>query len=112
MCLRGFSILLTLLACACNASTLTNAGPYDAACDPIIEFPCEAGVVGAPGCAGNSAAKGVLERQIPAGQSYPPGCTVIVPHPVKDETGQCIFEGSCHCSDDDAGAPSAWQCTL
>jgi hypothetical protein len=94
----------------CSPSRLTHS-PYDASCEPLLEFPCEAGPPEAVGCPGNPAAIGVLERQIPANASYPVGCTVIIPHPVKDEMGECIFEGSCNCQAKDGGA-IAWKCTL
>jgi hypothetical protein len=109
---RASSLLLVLTGSllGCNPATFSRAAPYDAACDPILEFPCEAGALDTPGCVGNHAATGALERLIPEGVSYPVDCTVIVPHPVKNDVGDCDFEGSCRCNPSDAGV--AWTCTL
>jgi hypothetical protein len=109
---RASSLFLVLTGSllACNPATFSRAAPYDAACDPILEFPCEAGAPDTPGCVGNHASTGALERLIPEGASYPVDCTVIVPHPVKNDVGECDFEGSCRCNPSDAGV--AWTCTL
>ena len=66
-------------------------------CPLQLEYPCKVNEAGAPGCFAARDAGTTIENQVPRGTSFPYGCTVIVPDPTPDESGQCSIRGTCRC---------------
>jgi hypothetical protein len=96
--------LALLAACACNQAQYQGASGFDASCPIQVENPCVPGPSGGPGCAPDPTSQNKLEKQIPGDASYPMPCTVIIPDPTPDESGQCSNAGSCRCAPGNTGA--------
>ena len=107
--LFAFLAPFSVAALGCNTAKLTTA-TADAGCnEPALEFPCEAGPAGAPGCNGELDSGPALGQAASLPGSYPANCKVIVYDPVPDEDLQCIQLGTCECGQNDAGA-YGWVC--
>jgi hypothetical protein len=105
----GFGLLA--LTFGCNTAKLTPQTEKDASCPIQIEYPCKAGAPGSGGCTADPASTDPLESAIAPDASYPSGCTVFVPNPTPDETGNCIINGSCRCTTPDGGTTPKWTCS-
>jgi hypothetical protein len=94
---------LVAFVAGCNQAPFRPLQNYDAACPVQLEYPCTAGPPAEQGCVPDPSSGAKLEKQVPLDASYPYGCTVILPDPTPDETGQCAIRGTCRCDLVDGG---------
>jgi hypothetical protein len=99
---------LPALLAACSTAKLSGPASDDASCRAQIEFGCNPGPAGGPGCAPSSTSTDPVLSLVPPDASYPTGCAIVVYDPTPDDQGQCIQRGTCHCNAADGGA--AWTC--
>ena len=111
MRVASFALFFACFTIGCSTARYDPGPPPDAStCTPLIEYPCKPLPHGADACEPDASASGKLEKQIPLDASYPYACTVIVPDPTPDESGNCVFDGTCRCDElEDGGL--GWICS-